>query len=102
MLQGSFHTIKDQGRKNEKIGEERKMAYEVVDLECPGCGYHVTSNTKQCPQCYREIMITNLDSASSMADADARKYTNKYRKVLSHHPDQPELNLTMAFCFLKV
>lgn len=78
------------------------MDYEVVDLECPGCGYHVTTNTKQCPQCYREIVIINLDSASSMADEDARKYTNKYRKVLSNHPDQPELNLTMAFCFLKL
>ncbi len=78
------------------------MSYEVIDLECPGCGYHVTTNTKQCPQCYRQIVITNSDSAASMADEDARKYANKYSKVLSSHPDQPELNLTMAFCFLKL
>lgn len=78
------------------------MPYEVVDLECPGCGYQVTTNTKQCPQCYREIVITNFDSAVGMADEDARTYTNKYRKVLASHPKQPELNLTMAFCFLKM
>ena len=78
------------------------MSYEVVDLECPGCGYQVTTNTKQCPQCYREIVITNFEGVASLADEDARKYTNKYRKVLSNHPDQPELNLTMAFCFLKL
>lgn len=78
------------------------MGYEVVDLECPGCGYNVTTNTKQCPQCYREIVITSFDSAVSMAEDDVRKYTNTYKKVLSSHPDQPELNMTMAFCFLKL
>ncbi len=77
------------------------MSYKIVDLECPGCGYQVTTETKQCPQCYREIVITNFNSAASMTEEDARKYMNKYRSALAVYPDQTELNLTMAFCFLK-
>ncbi len=78
------------------------MAYEVVELECPGCGRAIAIDTKQCPSCFREIVITSFNSVASMTALDLNKYANSYRKALSGHPDNKELNIAVAFCYLKL
>ena len=63
------------------------MAHQVVDLECPGCGASINTSTKQCPQCFREIVITTFNSVASMPILDINKYANSYRKALVGNPD---------------
>ncbi len=78
------------------------MAHQVVELECPGCGKPITTSTKQCPQCFREIVITTFNSVASMSPPDINKYANAYRKALAGNPDNKDLNTSIAFCYLKL
>lgn len=78
------------------------MAHQVVELECPGCGAPITTSTKQCPQCFREIVISTFNSVSSMSPMDINKQANAYRKAMVQHPDDKTLNMSIAFCYLKL
>lgn len=78
------------------------MSYEIVELECPGCGMPITTSTRQCPQCFREIVISTFHSVASMTKDQVNKHARAYRKALAGHPDQAELNLSLAFCNLKL
>lgn len=78
------------------------MAYEVVELECPGCGSSISLETTQCPVCFRDIVITTFRSVASMTDGELRNYTHSYQKALSTSPDNEKLNLSIAFCYLKL
>ncbi len=78
------------------------MSIQVVDLECPGCGKPITTGTKQCPQCFREIVITSLNGVSGMSTLDLNKQANAYRKAMVANPDDQNLNMSIAFCYLKL
>lgn len=78
------------------------MAHQIVDLECPGCGKPITTATQQCPQCFREIVITTFNSVSGMTPLDINKQANAYRKAMVQNPDDQTLNLSIAFCYLKL
>lgn len=78
------------------------MSHEVVELECPGCAAAITTATKTCPQCFRPIVITTFNSISSFSPMDLNKQVNTYRKAMTGHPDDDELNMSIAFCYLKL
>lgn len=78
------------------------MAHEIIELECPGCGAPISISTKQCPYCFRSIVIKTFNSVASMTNLDINKYANSYRKALANHPDNMELNRSIAFCYLKL
>ena len=78
------------------------MAYDIVELECPGCGVAITTSTRQCPQCYREIVISTFNSVSSMSPLDVNKQANAYRKAMMKNPEDKTLNMSIAFCYLKL
>lgn len=78
------------------------MAHEVVELECPGCAAAITTATKTCPQCFRPIVITTFNSISGLSPMDLNKQANTYRKAMTGHPDDDELNMSIAFCYLKL
>lgn len=78
------------------------MAHQVVELECPGCGVPITTSTKQCPQCFREIVISTFNSVNSMSSLDINKQANAYRKAMVNHPNDKTLNMSIAFCYLKL
>lgn len=78
------------------------MAYQVVELECPGCGKSITTSTQRCPQCYREIVISTFNSVRGMPDPELRKQANAYRKAMASNPNDKMLNMSTAFCFLKL
>ncbi len=78
------------------------MAITIVDLECPGCGKAINTGTAQCPQCFREIVITTFNSVSGMSPLDLNKQANSYRKALANNPNDTTLNTSIAFCYFKL
>ena len=78
------------------------MAHQIVELECPGCGIPITTSTRHCPQCFREIVISTFNSVNSMSPLDINKQANAYRKAMVNHPNDKALNMSIAFCYLKL
>lgn len=78
------------------------MAHQVVEIECPGCGIPITTSTKTCPQCFREIVISTFNSVESMALPEINKQAMSYKKAMVNNPDSMELNMSLAFCYLKL
>lgn len=78
------------------------MAHQVLELECPGCGVPISTSTKQCPQCFREIVITTFNSVASMSMSDVNEFASSYKNALARSPDNTELNTSIAFCYLKL
>lgn len=78
------------------------MSISVIDLECPGCGKPITIETKQCPQCFREIIISTFNSLDEISSAEINRLANGYRKNLNNKPENVELNASIAYCYLKL
>lgn len=78
------------------------MAHQVIELECPGCGVPITTSTQTCPQCFRPIVISTFNSVSSMSPLDINKQASAYRKAMAGNPDNKDLNMSIAFCYLKL
>ncbi len=78
------------------------MSYQVVELECPGCGTPITTSTQQCPSCFREIVIKTFNSVSSMSPLEVNKQANAYRKAMVNNPNDQTLNMSIAFCYFKL
>lgn len=78
------------------------MAHQIVELECPGCGKAITTSTRQCPQCFREIVISTFNSVSGMSPLEINKQANAYRKAMINNPNNQTLNMSIAFCYLKL
>lgn len=78
------------------------MAHQIVELECPGCGKAITTSTQQCPQCFREIVISTFNSVSGMSPLEINKQANAYRKAMINNPNNQTLNMSIAFCYLKL
>ena len=78
------------------------MAYQVIDLNCPGCGGGVSTGQKQCNFCGRPVVITSFNDIQSFSPLDLNKYANNYRKALADNPDNDALNMSVAMCYLKL
>ena len=76
------------------------MAYQVIDLNCPGCGGGVSTSQKQCTFCGRPIVITSFSDINSTFNWN--KYKSENNKALSEHPDNDALNMSQAMSFLKL
>lgn len=76
--------------------------HSVIELSCPGCGARVTTGQKECDFCHNPIIISTFNSVYSMSLTDVNKYANGYRKALSEHPENNELNCSIAMCYLKL
>lgn len=78
------------------------MAHKIVELECPGCGAVVSTETKTCPYCFRPLVINTFNSISGLSPLDLNKQANAYKKAMSNNPDNEDLNMSIAFCYLKL
>lgn len=78
------------------------MAHQIIELECPGCGVPITTSTQTCPQCFRPIVISTFNSVSSMSQLEINKYASAYRKAMIGNPNNKDLNMSIAFCYLKL
>ncbi len=72
---------------------------EVINLTCPGCGTPVSLSDKVCESCDRPIVITSTQSISGFKPIELNKYANAYKKALAEHPDNRELNTSIAICY---
>lgn len=78
------------------------MATQVLNITCPGCGAPVQTNQQTCEWCQNPIVITSFSTVSSMSPLQLNKYAASYRKDLAENPDNPELNLSIGMCYLKL
>lgn len=78
------------------------MPQQVIDLLCPGCGAPVSTEYKQCEYCGKPIVISSFSNVASMLPLEVNKYASAYRKALAEHPDNKELNTSVAMCYLKL
>jgi tetratricopeptide (TPR) repeat protein len=74
----------------------------VIQLNCPGCGAPVSTSQKQCNFCSRPIVITSFHTTRSLSPLELNKYASAYRKELIENPNNKELNISIAFCYLKL
>ena len=78
------------------------MAYSVVGLNCPVCGAPVTTESKTCEYCDRPIVINTFNSVRFMTPPDVNKQVFAYDKAMAANPDDATLNLSAAYCYLKL
>jgi len=78
------------------------MAHQVLDINCPGCGGRVNTGEKECKFCGGAIVISTFNSVFSMATPQLNKYANSYKKALEENPEHPELNFSIASCYLRL
>ena len=78
------------------------MPQRIIELECPGCAAALTTSDKICPKCFRPIVITTLDSIKEYSPLDLKKQVNTYNKALVSNPEDSELNLSGAFCYMRL
>lgn len=78
------------------------MSHNVINLTCPGCGAPVSINQKVCEYCDRPIIISSFNSVYSMPLTDVNKYKKSYTQALSDYPDNPQINSSIAMCYLKL
>ncbi len=78
------------------------MSQKVIELECPGCAAPLTLNTKTCPKCFRPIIISTLNTINGFSPLELKKQIKSYSKVMALESDSEELNLSVAFCYMKL
>lgn len=78
------------------------MAQQIVELTCPGCGDRVTTGQKECKYCHKPIIISTFNSVYNMSLPEVNKYAKTYRDALGDHPENKELNTSVAMCYLKL
>lgn len=75
---------------------------EVINLECPHCGAAVSTGDKICEYCKKPVIITSFSALSAMPLPEINKCANSYRKTLAAHPDNKDINISIAFCYLRL
>lgn len=78
------------------------METKVISLKCPNCKFGVSSDQIKCPACKKDIMIVSYSSLQSMSPPEVNKYANAYREELAANPNNKDLNISIAMCYLKL
>lgn len=75
---------------------------EVISLNCPGCGASITTQTKKCEFCKKDILIKSFRSLTNMPLPDVNKHMAAYRSASAEHPTHIGVNASIGMCFLKL
>lgn len=78
------------------------MNQQIVSIKCPGCGSPVALGQKECDYCHGPIIISSFSSMNSMTPPQLHKYAKGYREALAEHPENKELNGSIAMCYMKL
>lgn len=78
------------------------MGQQIIELNCPGCGGRVSTGQKICDWCHKPVVISTFNNVYSMPVSEVNKYAGAYKKALGEHPDNDELNKSVAMCYLKL
>ena len=61
-----------------------------------------TTSQKTCDWCHAPIILSSFRDIRAMALPKVNECVNAYKKALSEHPDNNDLNKSAALCFLKL
>ncbi|MDL2307562.1 zinc ribbon domain-containing protein [Desulfovibrio sp. OttesenSCG-928-C06] len=75
---------------------------QVADLNCPGCNAALSASTRECPYCGRSIVINSFNMIAACTAGELRTNINAFQSGLAVQPNDCALNLSTAFCFLKL
>ncbi len=75
---------------------------EVISLNCPGCGASITTQTKVCEYCHRDILVKSFHNLSNMPLPQVNKYMASYKAAAAEHPQHNGVNASIGLCFLKL
>jgi tetratricopeptide (TPR) repeat protein len=78
------------------------MSYQVIDLNCPGCGGGVSTSQKQCNYCGRPIVISSFNDMQSFSPLELNKYLSQNSVALANNSGNDALNMSQAMCKLKL
>ena len=78
------------------------MSTTVSQFTCPACGAPVDISAKKCDFCQGPVIISTFRSVYDMPLENINKYTAAYKKELVTTPDNPEVNISIAMCYLKL
>ena len=78
------------------------MAYQVIDLTCPGCGAKLSIDQKRCEYCDSPVLISSFNTVYSMPAAVSSKYLNAYNETLANSPDAYKVHSAAGMCHLKL
>ncbi len=66
------------------------------------CGAPLTVNDRTCPYCQRPVVVSTFNSIKALSISELRKHTNAYGKAAKESGGSAELELSAAFCYLKL
>mgnify|MGYP000038574240 CR=1 FL=1 len=78
------------------------MTAEISQMICPGCGAPVSISSRECEFCHGPIVISTFRSVYTMPIANVNNYISAYKKRLATTSKSPELNNSIAMCYLKL
>lgn len=78
------------------------MSYQVIEINCPGCGARVSIGQKECEWCNNPVIISTFNSVYSMPMPEVSKFAKAYSEALAENPDNHKLNNSAAMCYLKL
>ena len=78
------------------------MPYQVINLECPGCGGGISTSQRRCDYCNRPIVITSFSDIQSFSPLDLNRYLSQNSSALANNSGNDALNMSQAMCKLKL
>lgn len=75
---------------------------QVLAMNCPHCGAPVSIDTRECAYCNSPILITSFSTVGEINSAEMNKYILSYQNVLADTPNDNVINLSVAFCYLRL
>ena len=78
------------------------MTANINQMNCPACGAPVEISKRVCEFCHGPVIISTFRSVYEMPISSMNKYVAAYKKELTLTPDSPELNNSIAMCYLKL
>ena len=78
------------------------MTTQINQISCPGCGAPVSISATECEYCQGPVMITTFRRVSDMLPENIGKYASSYKQSLASGIETPELNNSLAMCYLKM
>jgi len=78
------------------------VAHTVINIKCPNCKASVDTGQAKCAYCNQPVTISTFNSVFEMPMPMVNQYAGAYRQALSENPEDKTLNVSVAFCCLKL
>lgn len=78
------------------------MALQLTALKCPQCGGNIIQSEMICESCGSSFIVQSVREIDDFPVPQISKMANIYSKTLAEQPDNPELLVSVAMCYLKL